>query len=246
MQLEVSPQVWGIAGNLGGGKTLSAVQVAVQSIRSGYAVATNIELRMDAVCEYCGGEWARRLYTRIDLEADDPDAWPVGDPRGSGGRRRVLVIIDEVAEWFDQFSATSSQVRRFLSWLRHSSKRSQDVFLVVQRREYLAKSLRILIARWLWVNDMATFRVPRLRCRVPFMGGYISRTVWDRYGNCIQSTEFSRKSTWGRYYVTAQILSGQPLGTPYDVPAEVYDAQRSRVRGVSVVLAVLWAVLRLI
>lgn len=218
MQLERNAQVWGIVGNLGGGKTLSAVQIAVQAIKSGYFVATNIELRMDRVAEYCGGDWCRGLYQRIDIASDDPMGWPCGDPRGSGGSRRVLVILDEVAEWFDQFSGTSKEVRRFLSWLRHSSKRSQDVFLVVQRREYLAKSLRILVARWIWVDDLATYRVPRLRLRIPFCGGLVVRSFFDRLGEVVQPIEFCSKRKWGRFYDTAQMLTGAALGTIYTVP----------------------------
>lgn len=246
MQLERTAQVWGITGNLGGGKTLSAVQVAVQAMQSGYFVATNIELCMDEICRYCDGDWPRELYRRIDLESDDPNSWPVGDPRGTDGGRRVLIIIDEVAEWFDQFSSTSSAVKRFLSWLRHSSKRSQDVFLVVQRREYLAKSLRILIARWLWVEDLAVYRVPKLRVRIPFCGGMISRTIFDRYGNCVQRTEFASKKKWGKFYVTAQILSGTPLGVPYNVPSAVFDRAEVRTTRFALALALAWAVLRLL
>ena len=39
--LDVSSQVWAITGNLGGGKTLTAVSIAVDSIRRGYYVITN-------------------------------------------------------------------------------------------------------------------------------------------------------------------------------------------------------------
>lgn len=218
MQLERTAQVWGISGNLGGGKTLSAVEIAVRSMASGYCIVTNIELDMNAVCGELG-EWVRSLYRRVSLETDDPMTWPCGDPRGSGGDRRVLVIIDEVAEWFDQYSASSPSVRRFLSWLRHSSKRSQDVFLVVQRREYLAKSLRILVSRWVWVEDLAVFRIPKLRIKLPFMGGYIARSFFDRQGNSVQPLEFCNKRRWGRYYNTAQMLTGEGLGAVYDRPS---------------------------
>lgn len=217
MRLERTAQVWGISGNLGGGKTLSAVELAVRSIASGYFVVTNIDLHIDLICKDLG-PWARQLYRRCDLATDDPMTWPVGDPRGSGGDRRVLVILDEVAEWFDQYSNTSKEVKRFLSWLRHSSKRSQDVILVVQRREYLAKSLRILVSRWIWVEDLAVFRIPHLRIKLPFCSGLIARTYWDRNGNSVQPMETCRKAKWGRYYDTSQMLTGDSLGSVYDAP----------------------------
>ena len=216
MQLESTAQVWGITGNLGGGKTLTAVEFAVRAISSDYFVCTNIDLKMDEVCAVLGSR-ARSLYRRIDLSSDDPNDWPSGDARGSGGSRRVLVIIDEVAEWFDQYASTSPQVRKFLSWLRHSSKRGQDVLLVVQRREFLAKSLRILVARWIWVEDLAVWKIPKIRIRVPFCRGLVMRYVSDRLGNSVQPLEFASKARWGRFYTTSQLLSGS-MSMPYEIP----------------------------
>lgn len=216
MTLETTAQVWCICGNLGGGKTLSAVEFAVRALAHDYFVCSNIELLSDPLVSSFG-ERVLSLYRRVDLEVDDPALWPVGDPRGSGGSRRVLVILDEVAEWFDQYSGTSAKVRGFLSWLRHSSKRGQDVILVCQRREYLAKSLRILVSRWIWVEDLAVWRIPHFRIRVPFCSGLIMRYVSDRLGNSIQPIEFARKSLWGRYYRTAQLLRGS-MSLPYEIP----------------------------
>lgn len=216
MKLEATAQVWGITGNLGGGKTLSAVEMAVRGLACDYFVVSNIELCMDEVCRDLG-ERVRGLYMRVDLDSADPNSWPCGDPRGSGGSRRVLVILDEVAEWFDQYAGSSPQVRKFLSWLRHSSKRGQDVVLVVQRKEFLAKSLRILVARWVWVEDLAVWRLPKIRMRLPFCKGLVMRYVSDRLGNSIQPLEFSKKARWGQYYHTAQLLSGS-MAMPYEIP----------------------------
>lgn len=242
MQLERTAQVWGITGNLGGGKTLSAVELAVRCIASNYFVCSNIELRMDEVCRDLGNR-ASSLYRRIDLENDNPDDWPCGDPRGSGGSRRVIVILDEVAEWFDQYSGMSPAVRRFLSWLRHSSKRGQDVVLVVQRKEYLAKSLRTLVARWIWVEDLAVWRMPILRMRVPFCRGCIMRYVSDRLGNSIQPVEFARKSRWGRYYCTAQLLAGH-MSMPYEIPPYEIPPGAPPAVTLSWFLVCLWAAMR--
>lgn len=242
MQLERTAQVWGICGNLGGGKTLSAVELAVKAIASGYYVCTNIELLHDRLAEYVGASRASALYQRVSVDDDDPMTWPCGDPRGSGGSRRVLVILDEVAEWFDQYSGTSAPVRRFLSWLRHSSKRGQDVILVVQRKDYLAKSLRILVSRWIWVEDLAVWRIPKFRIRVPFCSGFIMRYVSDRLGNSIQPVEFSRKAVWGRFYVTSQMLAGS-LGTVYEMPKEEEETYRGPLLPWLIVIA--WAMSRL-
>lgn len=44
--LEKTAQVWGIFGNLGGGKTMLAVSMAVEAIRSGYYVVSNVTLNL--------------------------------------------------------------------------------------------------------------------------------------------------------------------------------------------------------
>lgn len=211
---ERTSQVWGVCGNLGGGKTLTGVAMVVDALERGWYVVTNVHLRYDLLSQRLGYD-ARRMVREVDMDGIDDDEhspkhWPAGSPRGSGGKKRVVVLLDEVAEWFDQYSGSSPQVRGFLSWLRHTSKRSQDVILIVQRREYLAKSLRILVARWIWVEDLAVWRVPVLKVRLPFCGGFCMRNVRDRVGNILQSLQLVRKAEYGQYYDTAQCLMSAP------------------------------------
>lgn len=215
---ESTAQVWGISGNLGGGKSLSAVCMIVDALKRGWYVVTNMDLRTDLLSKECGYD-VSSVVRRVDMEDSDPLSWPSGSPRGSGGNKRVVVVLDEVAEWFDQYSGTSPQVRGFLSWLRHSSKRSQDVVLIVQRKEYLAKSLRILVSRWVWCEDLAVWRIPVLRIRIPFCRGLVMRNVSDRIGNILQYLDCISKAEYGRFYNTAQCLVSKPGEVVvYDTP----------------------------
>ena len=224
LELERNALVWGITGNLGGGKSLTAVYFMVNAIGSGYCVVTNITLDIDRICRTFG-EWARDLYFHVNLSdsALDPFKFPCGDKRGSCGNRRVLCVFDECAEWFDQYAnAKSPQIQRLWSWLRHSSKRSQDVFLIVQRPDYLHKVLRILVARWLQVNDLAVWRLPLLKMRLPFMSGYVVASPYDRTGQRVGHASFISKSRWGRFYDTAECLNED--GSSYNA---VYNVQRT-------------------
>lgn len=222
IELDRTAQVWGITGNLGGGKTLSAVHFAVNAMRDFFFVCSNVTIDIDLVCAHYG-EHLRKLYQHIDVDSPDFDPFkiPCGSPRGSGGRKRVLVILDECAEYFDQYSnARDFKVKKFWSWLRHSSKRSQDVFIIVQRPDYLNKVIRILVSRWMLVDDLAVWRLPVLKFRLPFMKNYVVRNVYDRQGNRISAASFISKSFWGQFYNTAECLNkeGADYAYEYDVP----------------------------
>ncbi len=221
--LERTAQLWGITGNLGGGKTLSAVHFAVNAMRDGYFVVSNVTLNIQLLTrDY--GPWIKSLYLHVSLDDPmfDPFQLPCGSPRGSGGKKRVLVVLDECAEWIDQYSsAKDPKIARLWSWLRHSSKRSQDVFIIVQRPDYLNKVVRILISRWIWVNDLAVWRLPVLKLRVPFCSGFVMRNIYDKLGNRIGPVSLISKSRWGRYYDTAECLNstGASYNVEYAVPA---------------------------
>lgn len=244
--LEKTSQVWGICGNLGGGKTLTAVSMAVEAIRSGYFVVSNVTLDLPVLCREI--PWADKLYMHIVvrneqyddqgnlIKCDDfnPFTIPSGSPRGTSGGKRVLVILDECAEWFDQYSNLKSKsISRVMSWLRHSSKRSQDVIFIVQRREYLNKSFRILVSRWVSVDDLAVWRVPFLKMRIPFMGGFCMANVFDKALQRVRPTVFVRKSFYGRFYSTSECLSTYGgVSAEYEIPRREY--------GFPVVFFIVW------
>lgn len=222
INLERTAQLWGITGNLGGGKTLTAVQFAVESIRMGFFVCTNITLDIDRISLFYG-DYCRKLYLHVSLDdaSFDPFKLPCGSPRGSGGKKRVLIILDECAEWVDQYSsAKDPRIARLWSWLRHSSKRSQDVFIIVQRPDYLNKVIRILITRWIWVHDLAVYRIPVLKFRFPFCSNLVMRNIFDNLKNRIGAVSFASKSHWGQFYNTAECLNqdGSTYALEYQVP----------------------------
>lgn len=210
LRLDPVPQVWGITGNLGGGKSLSAVCLAAVAMSRGFFVVSNITLNLDELASEFGGR-VRRLYQHFSFDDEDFDPFelPVGSPRGTPGGKRVLVIMDECAEWIDQYSSTqtSPRIKRFLSWLRHSSKRSQDVILVVQRLDYLNKNIRLLVSKWLIVDDLLVWRVPVLKMRLPFMGGWCMQRVFDRNKKLVQGPCIVNKKSFGRFYRTSECLN---------------------------------------
>lgn len=203
--------VYGIYGALGGGKTITSVEIALWALRNGWKVTSNVELKNLP-------ENLVSQYTYIpDFERIDFWALPCGAPRGSSDDFRSVVIVDECAEFFDQFSSTSPILKSFLSWLRHSSKRGQLVFLIVQQPEFLAKSLRLVINKWIVCLDLDSFHLPIIRLKLPLCGDFIWRRVFDRWGNLIsRGFNLCRKSEVGRYYDTAQSIALSGRSTDYE------------------------------
>lgn len=209
IHLDPVPQVWGVTGNLGGGKTLSAVSLAVESIRQGYFICSNVSLNVRKISFEVGFDCSR-LYRKFSFSSDDFDPFdlPCGSPRGTPGGKRVLVILDEAAEWVDQYvNAQLPHIKRFKSWLRHSSKRSQDVIIIVQRLDYLQKDFRLLISKWLVVDDLLVWRLPVVKMRVPFMGDFVMQRVFNRNRSLVQGPCIVRKSFFGKFYDTAECLN---------------------------------------
>lgn len=206
--------VYGIYGHLGGGKTLTAVEIAIFFLRQGFTVCSNIALRnIDG------------LPGRFDYVEDFAmqDFWklPCGAPRGSPSRFRTAIVVDECAEFFDQYSSNSPFVKNFLSWLRHSSKRGQFVFLIVQQPEFIAKSLRLLVNKWIVCTDMAQFRLPVIRATVPGCSGFVWRRLFDRYGNLIsRGFNFADKRKIGRFYDTSQSIAVLGRRADFEEPPE--------------------------
>lgn len=201
--------VYGIYGHLGGGKTLTAVEISLWALSQGWSVVSNVEL--------FHVEHSKGNYKYIP-DIADVDFWqlPCGAPRGSNDKYRSVIVLDECAEFFDQYSGNAPIVKNFLSWLRHSSKRGQFVFLIVQQPEFINKSLRLLVNKWIVCQDMEQFYMPLLHLRIPFTRDLVWRRMFDKYGNLIsRGWNFADKRVIGHYYNTAQSIALQGRGTDY-------------------------------
>lgn len=201
--------VYGIYGHLGGGKTLTAVEISLWALSQGWSVVSNVELFH---VEHSKGNY------RFIPDIADVDFWqlPCGAPRGSTDKYRSVIVLDECAEFFDQYSGNAPQVKNFLSWLRHSSKRGQFVFLIVQQPEFINKSLRLLVNKWIVCQDMEQFYLPFLHLRIPYTRELVWRRMFDKYGNLIsRGWNFADKRIIGRYYNTAQSIALQGRGSDY-------------------------------
>lgn len=215
--LPPTPCVVGITGSLGGGKTLSAVDIALYFINNFNLVISNIQLKNLTPRQ-------TSYYNYIDdISKVDWFSLPQGSPRGSSGKKRVAIILDELPELLDQYqSGKEYWIKQILSWLRHTSKRGQYVFIITQDPSFIMKPVRLLCAFWVKCEDMAEFRIPVLKLKIPFFRDYISRRTYNKDGKCINgSLNTARKSVIGKFYDTSQGLS--LINSTSNVPNEFND-----------------------
>lgn len=199
-----SAACYGIFGSLGGGKTLTAVEIALYFINHFNMVVTNIRLKGLS-------DRQQSYYNYIDdISKVEWFKLPTGSLRGTGGRKRVAVILDELPELLDQYqSGKEFWIKTFLSWLRHTSKRGQFVFVITQDPSFIMKPVRLLCSYWIKCEDMSEFRFPFFKVRIPFLRDFISRRVYNRDGSQVSgvSLDIARKSVIGKFYNTSQGLS---------------------------------------
>jgi len=195
--------VYGIYGSLGGGKSLTAVDVALGFIKSFNFVCSNIKLLNLTPFQ---SSYYQYLTDISNVKWFD---LPRGSARGTSGRKRVAVILDEMPELLDQYSnGKEIWIKQFLSWLRHTSKNGQYVFIITQDPSFILKPVRLLCSYWVRCDDMANLRIPILNIKIPFFRDYVIRRIYDRDGKCItKGLNLVKKSDIGRYYQTSQGLS---------------------------------------
>lgn len=211
-----TPAVIGIFGSLGGGKTLTAVDIGLHFIKNFNFVVSNVQLKNLSKRQ-------EQYYQYVpDISQVKWFDLPVGSLRGTPGRKRVAIILDELPELLDQYTSGKDYwVKQFLSWLRHTSKRGQFVFVITQDPSFILKPVRLLCSYWIKCEDMSEFRLPFIKIKLPFFRDFISRRTYNRDGTCINgSLNTAKKSEIGKYYTTSQGLS---LLSSSTIPNEFKD-----------------------
>jgi len=219
--------IYGVTGLLGGGKSYGSVRDAAYHIKKGGVVVTNIELNHLVIAGRFGldpDEVKKRIFY-IDPDVNsDPWEWPRGDPRGTGGRR-VLIIIDEAGEWFSSMESRHA-IKDFASWLRQSDKRGQDVYLIVQDSSILAKQGRVLVHRWLYMRDMSKWKIPKLGWGLPYPWNQeFHRIEFDQTGRNMQGRyiHMRDKEVFRMYSTSAMFGNSAVQSTGYNPYEDLED-----------------------
>lgn len=182
----------------GSGKSFFAVHRALKYMAAGGAVFSNIRLHgvVDGAGAGCGlDRWelspdsnVRKVLLRefnwiyqdgqyhyIDLETMDND-FLAAIPRGVSKEKRILLILDEVNEWFDSLdngllkdkTSKGEKYREMFKFLRLSRHYHIDVLFLLQDFSTLNARLRGLCASIWKSTDMQRMRVAGVPFRFPF------------------------------------------------------------------------------
>lgn len=224
----------GIIGYMSGGKTYTAVEMMLSKLYNGHTVVTNIKLNCRETTSYLQMPclvW-KRLYYRLVLDrselvpgddhiilSDRYDLYPCGSPRGSPTYNQDLVYIflDEVSSLFDSMlSSADGGVQAVAAWARHTEKRGQMMYLIMQFPSELHKRLRSHITQYIQCINTSSVKIPLLGTGLPwFLQGLIIRI--DLMPDL--ETQIGG-ATWGHYkpavfrcYNTAQIVVGHTRAT---------------------------------
>lgn len=220
----------GIVGYMSGGKTLTAVEIMMNKIAEGHIVCSNIILNCKGVTGYLNIPcvYWKQLYIQLTdnigynrIKEEDYYLYPIGTPRGSKdyNDRLVYIFLDEVSSVFDSITnSASSEIKRIAVWARHTEKRGQIVYLIMQFTSELHKRLRNHLTEIISCQNSSTMRLPIIHTKLPFfLRGYIVRTLYSGDGETvITNAKWSSIDT--RLYTcynTGQIVYGNLTGKSY-------------------------------
>lgn len=212
-----------VSGKLGSGKSFDMVRLMREHLGHGGAVRTNISLSASAMTASLGRKVVSAQIGGLTAK-DDPKTIPIGDRRGKGSRR-VMVVLDEALNWFQSEGASESaevkaRKQSWGEWLRQSDKLGQDVYFIAQNFERAAKWIRELAQVSREMIPLKTVRIgwflPLWWLVPPFRKMY-AVIVFDVRSKTRQSVEFHRYSPriWS-LYDTSETFGFKGAGSAYD------------------------------
>lgn len=213
-------------GYMSGGKTYSAVRKMLECLYNSEIVVSNVKLNCRGVTQYLmipcllwkqnyyileeHGEQAHLPYHSIDIY--DYYSYPCGSPRGRGNLR-VNIFLDEASSYFDSIKQSgSAEIQDLAAWVRHTEKRGQYMYLIMQFMSDLQKRLRNHVHEIIICRNTSNIRLPLVKLPLPFfLRGYVLTT---RFG-ADEKTQLER-TQWTKIdrriydcYDTSQIVVGQ-------------------------------------
>lgn len=151
--------VYFVTGGLGSGKGLAAMNKIREYAQNGCKIAGNLDVFLPHLCKDVN---SRITYIRVP---DRPTAHDL-NALGSGNEgydpfENSLLVLDELATWFNSRTWNEKGRADLLDWLVHSRKHGWDVILIVQSIETVDKQLTELLMEYhVPMSDMSKINIP--------------------------------------------------------------------------------------
>lgn len=232
-----------VTGKLGAGKSLLAVQRAIDYALEGRRVATNFHMDFSRICTKPDSHLAKCPVTVLPAIPTYNDLMLLGQG-GEHEDTAGALILDECAQFLNARNWQGTEREKIINWMLHARKRRWDVFIIIQHERMLDKQIRDALAEYVVTikrtDRMSVpflpFRLPRMHVGVVRYGLESNAPVADRW--------FTRGSLPMQCYDTTQIFEDdQPAYTVLpaiytkfaNLPPKksLFDQLRERVRGAS-------------
>ena len=154
--------IYVVTGKLGNGKTLLAVSRIREYLREGRRVATNLDLKLEAMLP-AGVKNADCI--RVPDKPTAADLAAIGKGCDSVDESRYgLLVLDELGSWLNSREWADKGRQAMIDWLIHSRNYRWDVIFIVQNHSMLDKQVREALLEYL----VTCKRLDKIK--VPFVG----------------------------------------------------------------------------
>lgn len=157
---------WIIQGVRGEGKSLAAVSKIREYMLDGRPVATNLDLFLEFMLPDDNKTISYRLPDHPRLE-DFQILPPAYDPKYKGEDRNGLLVLDELATWFNSRSWSDKTRLGLICWLLLSRKQHWDLILLVQSYDMVDTQIQ---------NSLCDYLVQASRLdrqSIPYIAGFL-------------------------------------------------------------------------
>lgn len=158
-----------VTGKLGAGKSLLAVQRAIDYALEGRRVATNFPIDFANIALTPSSKLSHAPVTVLPSVPKYNDLMMLGQG-GEHEDTAGALVLDECAQFLNARNWQGPERELTINWLLHARKRRWDVFLIVQHERMLDKQIRDALAEYVvTVKRTDRLRVPFLPFNLPRM-----------------------------------------------------------------------------
>jgi hypothetical protein len=213
-----------VTGKLGAGKSLLAVQRAIDYALEGRRVATNFHIDFSRICIKSTTHLAKCPVTVLPSIPTYNDLMLLGQG-GEFEDTAGALILDECAQFLNSRNWQGPEREKIINWLLHARKRRWDVFLIIQHERMLDKQIRDALAEYVvTIKRTDRMSVPFLPIKLPRMHVGVVRYGLD--GNApVADRWFTRGTLPMQCYDTTQIFEDEQPA--YTVLPAIYTKFRN-------------------